>query len=170
MTADPTEHDDLAPQSVQTRRVLIAAGAFVALLAGSLAAMVGFYAWQAPSRRFTPPQTFPEPRLFVNQKEELNSLLAAQRRRLEGERKGTQIVAIPIEQAMEIIAKRGAEAYAPIGAQPAPQQAQKTQPAPPPEKPAQTLESAKPAVQAGAPPPHPTKAVHRKRRGHKPKR
>ncbi len=162
------ERDGLSPPGVQISRVLVAVGGIIVLLAGSLAAMIGFYSWQTPSRVFTPPREFPAPRLFTGETKELDATRAAQQKRLEGERQGDKVVSIPIEQAMQIIAGRGTKAFDPIGEQPAPPpqpkapaqappqpqppaapQPQVSRPAPAPQKPREAAESrAKPEVKA----------------------
>jgi hypothetical protein len=69
-----------------------------------------------------PPQTFPRPRVQADDKAELMQTLERQRQELSGYRwanKEHTLVKIPIERAMQLIAAKGAQAYAPIQSSPA---------------------------------------------------
>jgi hypothetical protein len=99
--------DHLAPPDIDARRVFFVALAILLALAASLAAMVGFYGLEAPSRTFSGPRIFPAPRVFQDQGRERHELYAAQRRRLDE-------AAVPMAKAMELIAGRGQSAYSPL--------------------------------------------------------
>jgi hypothetical protein len=117
MAAERSDHDESPPPDIDVRRVLLAATSVVILLGVTFVCMMAFYNWQAPNRVFVRPRPFPSPRVFEDQKQEAERLLAAQRRRLEPSRKASvseDSAAIAIEKAMEIIAARGANAYDPI--------------------------------------------------------
>src|SRR5258708_16228643 len=75
------------------------------------------YDWQVPNRSLPAPEQFPSPRVQTHQAEQLKDLLAAQRQQLteyEWADQNKTLIRIPIERAMEIIAQRGARAYAPL--------------------------------------------------------
>jgi hypothetical protein len=116
-----TEH--LEPGSVNTRRVVMAAGGSLALLAGSIVALgLVFYA-VVPANHTPTVRQFPKPRQEAHPAAELHALLARQREELNGYRWTNAehtLIAIPIERAMQIIAARGDQAYAPLAAKQSP--------------------------------------------------
>jgi hypothetical protein len=118
----PHEDDGLSPARVDARLILHVAGAVLALLAAGVGVSMGLYDWMAPSRNFKQPTSFPSPSILqTNNRESLGdrSLRPAP---------NADSGAIPIEQAMEMIARRGADAYSPLEQKSlAPQ---KSQPAP----------------------------------------
>jgi hypothetical protein len=85
---------------------------------------------EANTRLVTPedPETFPQPRLEVNERTELRSFIEDQDRQLatyDWVDKNKGIVRIPIDRAMELIAKRGLPVH-PEGASSAPSSAAQT--------------------------------------------
>src|SRR5262252_6789043 len=107
----------LEPPGVSLRPVLWAAAAAVALMLGAIWGLSAVYDWQVTIRTLPAPEQFPSPRVQTHQAEQRQDLLAAQRRQLTGYAWANQnktLVRIPIERAMEIIAQRGEEAYAPL--------------------------------------------------------
>jgi len=107
----------LEPAGVSHRPVLWGALASIALMLGAIWGLSAVYDWRVPDRGILPPEQFPSPRVQTHQVEERQDLLAAQRRQLMGYAWADQskmLVRIPIERAMEIIAQRGAQAYAPL--------------------------------------------------------
>jgi hypothetical protein len=117
MALDAHENDRLEPPGVQLRPVLLGALGALALMLAAIFGMAGFYAWQVGSRVAPLPEQFPQPRVQTGQAEERKRLQAEQRRRLAGygwADESRTLVRIPIERAMEIIAQRRADAYAPL--------------------------------------------------------
>jgi hypothetical protein len=105
-------HAAAAPEAsaVNTRNVLWAACGAVVLLFGAIAVLNVIYRDAVPIRTMPAPQTFPEPRLNVDEHAQLQQLLAVQRRRLNEYRWADaehQFVQIPIERAMHMIAQQG---------------------------------------------------------------
>jgi hypothetical protein len=67
------------------------------------------------------PQHFPSPQLIEDETEELHRVNAEQRARLQGYRwvdRDKGLIAIPIGEAMRMIAAKGADGYAPIATVP----------------------------------------------------
>lgn len=117
MAHDADADAPLEPAGVSVQRVLWGALASLALVAGAIWGLSALYDWRVPRRTLPAPERFPSPRVQTHQTEQLRDLLAAQRRRLTGYAwadAGKTLVRIPIERAMEIIAQRGARAYAPL--------------------------------------------------------
>lgn len=97
--------------------VLLGAFAAIALVLAAIWVFNAVYDWQVPNRTLPAPEQFPSPRVQTREAEQRQDLLAAQRRQLTGYEWADQnktLVRIPIERAMDIIAQRGAEAYAPL--------------------------------------------------------
>jgi len=97
--------------------VLFGAIASVVLMLGAIWGLNAVYHWQVPNRTLPAPEQFPSPRVQTHQAEELKDLLSAQRQQLTGYEWADQsktLVRIPVERAMEIIAQRAGEAYAPL--------------------------------------------------------
>jgi hypothetical protein len=107
----------LEPAGVSSHPVLWAAFASIALMLGAIWGLNAIYDRRVPNRMLPAPEQFPSPRVQTHQAEQRQELLAAQRRQLTGYAwadAGKTLVRIPIERAMDIIALRGAEAYAPL--------------------------------------------------------
>lgn len=107
----------LEPPGIDVRSALIAAGAAIVLIAGSVVVLDAVYRDYVPKPAPPPPQTFPQPRVQPNESAELRRLLSEQRARLSGyawadRPKG--LVQIPIERAMQLIVRKGAQAYDPL--------------------------------------------------------
>lgn len=112
-------HDRQPPETsaVNARRVLWAAGGALLLLLGAIAGLDAIYINDVPVRRMPAPEAFPEPRLRVDEHAQLQQILAAQRQRLDQYRWADDshtYAQIPIDRAMQIIAREGAQAYAPL--------------------------------------------------------
>jgi hypothetical protein len=117
MAHDADTDTRLEPAGVSVRPVLFGAFACVVLMVGAIWGLNGIYDREVPDRTPPAPEQFPSPRVQTHQAEQLKDLLSAQRRQLTGYEWADQnktLVRIPIERAMEIIAQRGAEAYAPL--------------------------------------------------------
>jgi hypothetical protein len=117
MSSEAHIRDQLEQPGVGTARVVLIAVGLMVFLFASVACLALIYRSVVPPQPLRPPQTFPEPRIGVDQPGELQKYLSAQRQRLEGYRwvdKKKSLISIPIERAMQIIAARGADAYKPI--------------------------------------------------------
>ena len=117
MAHDADTDAKLEPAGVSLWPVLFGALASVVLMLAAIWGLNAIYDWQVPNRTLPTPEQFPSPRVQTRQAEELQDLLSAQRRQLTGYEWADQdktLVRIPIGRAMEIIAQRGAEAYAPL--------------------------------------------------------
>ena len=117
MAHDADTDMPLEPAGVSLWPVLFGAFACVVLMLAAIWALNAVYVWQIPNRTPPAPEQFPSPRVQTHQVEQLQDLLSAQRRQLTGYAwvdQSKTLVRIPIERAMEIIAQRGAEAYAPL--------------------------------------------------------
>ena len=117
MAHDAKADGPLEPAGVALWPVLFGALASVVLVLAAIWGLSAVYDWQAPSRPLPAPEQFPSPRVQTHQAEQLKDLLAAQRQQLteyEWADQDKTLIRIPIERAMEIIAQRGAEAYAPL--------------------------------------------------------
>jgi hypothetical protein len=107
----------LEPAGVALWPVLLGALASVVLMLAAIWGLSAVYDWQVPNRPLPAAEQFPSPRVQTHQAEQLKDLLTAQRQQLTGYEWADQnktLIRIPIERAMEIIAQRGAEAYAPL--------------------------------------------------------
>lgn len=106
---------------VATRPVLYAAFGFLGFVTLSLVGLRAYYAWSVERPVVVTPRPFPEPRLGTDAGGELKRLQAEQRRRLstyawvDRER---ELVQVPIERAVDLLARRGQDAYAPLEAPP----------------------------------------------------
>jgi hypothetical protein len=122
MAARPQPRDELeSPLLPGMPFILLVAGVFV-FLAGSIGGLWGIFASAVPDRTPAPAQQMPRPQLLANPPVELKAVLSAQRARLSGYHwidRDKGIVSIPIDRAIQIIAARGADAYAPIPGAPA---------------------------------------------------
>ncbi len=110
-------------------RVLVVGLGTAAFVAASLGGIWLFYSrgGSGGAGLPAPPEAFPPPRLQSDPAGDLRDYQAAQRARLEGYAWADRergLVRIPIERAMEMIAARGAAAYAPPDA-PAPPEARR---------------------------------------------
>jgi hypothetical protein len=103
--------------AIDTRRVLWAAAGTLLLLVGAVAGLDAIYINAVPVRTMPAPETFAAPRLEVDERAQLRRILAAQRQRLDQYRwtdESHKYAQIPIDRAMAIIAREGAQAYAPL--------------------------------------------------------
>ena len=105
------------PSGVAARPVLFTVIGFLAFVAVSLVGLHAYYAWDVHGPVVTPPRPFAAPPLQTDPVRDLNRFEAEQHRRLEGYAwvdRDRGLVRIPIEHAMDLIAARGADAYAPL--------------------------------------------------------
>jgi hypothetical protein len=117
MVHDAEAPAPLEPAGVSLRPVLFGALASVVLMLAAIWGLNAVYDWQVTSRPLPAPEQFPSPRVQTHQVEQLRELLAAQRHQLteyEWVDQDKTLIRIPIERAMEIIAQRGGDAYAPL--------------------------------------------------------
>lgn len=121
MAADSILPDRLEPDSTNPRRLLAIAGAVLLLLIFAFGMILWFYKAVVPERPALVPQHFPSPQLIQDETEELRRVNAEQRARLQGYRwvdRDKGLIAIPIGEAMRMIAAKGTNGYAPIDTAP----------------------------------------------------
>jgi hypothetical protein len=107
----------LEPGSVHTSYVLIGAAGFLILLFGAISVFAVIYQSAVPNPQPAAPRAFPAPQLEAHPAAELHRLLARQHKELNSYRWANAdhtLIAIPIQQAMKLIAQRGDQALAPI--------------------------------------------------------
>jgi hypothetical protein len=105
------------PPSVSLTFVGWSAVGSLLLVAASIGVLFGIFHAVVPTRAPAPPQTFPQPRVDTSETDELRRITDAQNKRL-----GTwqwadsqhSTVQVPIERAMQLLAKKGADAYQPL--------------------------------------------------------
>lgn len=117
MAHDAETDTRLEPAGVSLWPVLFAAFACVVLMLAAIWALNAIYDRVVPRRTLPAAEQFPSPRVQTHQADELKDQLSAQRRQLAGYEwmdQNKTLVRIPIDRAMEIIAQRGGNAYAPL--------------------------------------------------------
>jgi hypothetical protein len=107
----------LETPQIDTRAVLVAACASLALVVGAVAGLHAVYRAYVPNPSPPPPQSFPEPQVRPGEAQQLRRLLAEQRARLTGyawvdRRNG--LVQVPIDRAMQLLVQKGAHAWDPL--------------------------------------------------------
>ncbi len=123
----PDEPDNLASPDVDVGRVLYVVLGLLFILGAGVAISLGLYAWKAPSRTFVSPSVFPQPSVLETPKQEQRQPWITGPHPFDTDSEARSV--IPIEQAMDMIAKRGADGYAPI------EQSPPAAKAPPPARP-----------------------------------
>src|SRR5579883_2955256 len=121
MDADRAFPDRLEPDSTNPRLVLATAGTVLLLLAIAFSVILWFYKVEVPPRTAIVPKEFPSPRLIQDETDELRRVDAEQRARLEGYRwvdRDKGLIGVPIDEAMRMIAAKGANGYGPIDTAP----------------------------------------------------
>jgi hypothetical protein len=114
--------DGYESATLRAPRILVIAAGSLLLLFGSIGGLAAVYSIDGPSASPPSPRVFAEPRLRVDEAGQLHELQAHQRAELEQYRwidKSNGVIRIAVARAMELIAKRGADAYAPISGVPA---------------------------------------------------
>jgi len=117
----PAQRTPHEPGDVNARRVVIVAGSILAFVFISMAALYLVYSNLIPHRQAERPGLFPQPRLQADEAAELGRLTAQRRARLSGYHwadASHTVITIPIERAMQLVAARGAGAYAPVAPEP----------------------------------------------------
>jgi hypothetical protein len=117
MSAELNSGHDFPSPGVANRRVAAIAIGLMAMMLGAVGMLLGFYVWQLPERALPPPQQLPAPQVRTEERLLRQQLEAAQRERLSGYRWEDQqknLIGIPIERAMQVLAGRGAKAYDPL--------------------------------------------------------
>lgn len=121
------EHIRYAPESpsVDVRIVILAAIGALLLAASAIGFLYEIYQHSVPIKDLPSPQTFAEPRVTTSQAEvsERDRLASEQRRRLDTWRWANAehtLVQIPIDRAMQLLAQRGNDAWAPLLPSPTP--------------------------------------------------
>ena len=105
------------PVAIRARLVLAVGLGTAAFLAASMAGLYAYDRWKAGHPEVPPPAQFAEPRLQSDPAGDLRDLQAQQQKQLEGYAwvdREHGLVRIPVARAMEILAGRGAAAYAPL--------------------------------------------------------
>jgi len=123
MATRPQPHDGLESPSLPAVPFILLAAGLLVFLAVSIGSLWGIFVDAVPDRTPAPAQEAPKPRLLANPPAELSAVLSAQRDKLSGYHwvdRDKGVVSIPIDRAMQIIAARGADAYAPIPGAPPP--------------------------------------------------
>lgn len=135
----------------------LVSGAIVALLGLAFAASAAIY-WSVTAHgTFSAPAKFPAPRILQDQALERKELYSAQRQRLATYSwidRANHIIAIPIERAIDILAQKGADGYAPIGQNATPPQSQAAAPGRAQEKALQRAEAKQSANHLAPPSSH----------------
>jgi hypothetical protein len=121
------EHIRYAPESpsVDVRIVILAGIGALLLVTAAIGFLFGIYQHSIPTKDIPPPQTFAEPRVTTSQAEvsERERLASEQRQRLDTWRWANAehtLVQIPIDRAMQLLAQRGNDAWAPLLPSPTP--------------------------------------------------
>jgi hypothetical protein len=121
------EHIRYAPESpsVDVRVVILGAIGALLLVALAIGFLYGIYQHSVAIKDLPPPQTFAEPRVTTSQAEvfERERLASEQRQRLDTWRWANAehtLVQIPIDRAMQLLAQRGNDAWAPLLPSPTP--------------------------------------------------
>jgi hypothetical protein len=123
-------HIEYVPETPAVRTSVVGWSAFgtLLLLAVAIGGLYGAYRLSVPPGSPPKPEVFPQPRVDTTESQELRRILEQQNRRLETWRWADgqhSLVQVPIERAMQLLAKQGASAYEPLS-QP---QAKSSQPA-----------------------------------------
>ncbi|MGY2049810.1 hypothetical protein [Methylobacterium sp. JK268] len=123
MSADAARDEPAPPEApgIPVRRVLAAVFGFLTFAGLVMGGLRFFCDWSFEGNRL-PPRAMPQPGLQVDPPGDLKRLLDAQHQALTGYAwvdREHGIIRIPVTRAMEILAGRGAAAFAPIGAAPA---------------------------------------------------
>ena len=112
------------PAGIHNRAVLLVVGGFLLFVGAAIAGMLLFLNTQAPGA-FTPraERRFPSPELQTFPEADLTRFEAAQRARLTAYAwvdRDHNIASIPIDEAMQLVAGRGDQAYDALQPTPAP--------------------------------------------------
>jgi len=121
MSTDDHAPDRLQPQHLNMTAIVGAAVGCLLFLCLAIAGLHAVYRADVPRVPAAAPREFPEPRLRTDESAQLDQLLAEQQRHLTGYHwidRPNGIVAVPIERAMQLIARRGGDAYKPVASQP----------------------------------------------------
>jgi hypothetical protein len=112
-------HIQYVPEPPGVRMAFVGWSALGALVL--LVAAIGFFLFifhaVVPGRPPRAPRAFPEPRVNTTEREELQRLIEAQQGKLEAWRwvdSQHSTVQVPIERAMQLLVKKGADAYQPL--------------------------------------------------------
>lgn len=113
--------EPLAPATVSAGRIAYVAVAVLGFLGTSMALLAWLFFATVPGQWAPTERSFPQPRLQAHPHDDLRQFLAQQHAQLSGYRWSDAehtLFTIPIEHAMEIIARRGTQGYDPIPAAP----------------------------------------------------
>lgn len=121
MAADRSFPDRLEPDATNARLLLAIAGGVLLLLVLAFGMVLWFYSANVPERGAIVPRQFPSPQLIRDETDERLRAEGEQRARIESYRwvdRDKGVIAIPIGEAMRMIAAKGADGYAPIDTAP----------------------------------------------------
>jgi len=117
MAIEARSKERLESPQVHTGYVLLWALAFLAILGTAIAMLDGVYYRQVRVQSFPAPRQFPQPRVQTGQRAQLRALQKQQQSRLNAYRwvdRKNGLIQIPIDRAMQILAREGTQAYAPL--------------------------------------------------------
>jgi hypothetical protein len=112
-------HIEYVPESPNVGMTFVgwsAIGSLLLLLL-SIGGLYAIYHGVVPTTAPPVPQTFPQPRVDASEGEELRRITGAQKAKLETWRWADSqhtTAQVPIERAMQLLAKKGADAYEPL--------------------------------------------------------
>jgi hypothetical protein len=112
-------HIEYVPESPSVGMAFVGWSALgsLLLLVAAIGALFGIFHASVPSRAPTAPQNFPQPRVDTTESDELRRITDAQKKKLETWQWADSqhsAVQMPIERAMQLLAKKGADAYQPL--------------------------------------------------------
>jgi hypothetical protein len=117
MAPDANLAERREPLDLRPRTILAVGLGTLAFLVVALGCLWLFETWMGMDRSAGPARTFPPPRLQSDPAGELRAYEAEQRTLLESYAwadRDRSLVRIPVARAMDMIAARGADAYAPL--------------------------------------------------------
>jgi hypothetical protein len=117
MGSESAMHDDYEPSGEHPRAIILIAAGALGLLGASLGVLWGVFSWQVPSEQPVVPGIFPAPQILRDEAFERDQLDARQRIKLDSYAwidRDKKVIAIPIQRALDILAKRGAAGYEPL--------------------------------------------------------
>jgi len=116
-------HIEYVPESPDVGMAFVGWSALgsLLLLVAAIAGLFGIFHASVPGRAPPAPQAFPQPRVDTTESNELRRITEAQKKKLESWQWADNqhaTVQVPIERAMQLLAKQGANAYQPLLASP----------------------------------------------------
>jgi hypothetical protein len=117
MSGEEHVRDDPEPSAISMTFVGWSAFGAILLLGLAIGGLSAIYSAVVANKTVPAPETFAQPLVDTHDAEELQRILGAQTKRLEtwswaGDQHA--LVQVPIERAMQMLATKGADAYAPL--------------------------------------------------------